>query len=113
MPGKRGERFCVLLLDGRGHLFHRPDHGAQGLFHAHAVDGAEQLEKLPFDLAQKADQPGRHPALHRIAFEILDRVQADFLVDLILQAAAGELGNQYLVLERADAEREHVVVQCD
>ena len=51
--------------------------------------------------------------MHRIAFKIFDRVQADFLVDFVLQAAPVELGNQYLVLERADPQRKHVVVQCN
>ena len=70
-----------MLFDRRGHFAHRPDHRPQGLLHAHAVDRAEQLEELALDLAQKADQPRRQPALHRVAFEIFDRVQADLLAD--------------------------------
>ena len=103
MPGSDGEQRGVLLLDGRGHFLDRPDHRPQGLLHPHAVDRAEQLEELPLDLAEEADQPRRHAALHRVAFEVLDRVQADLLAELALQLAAGELGNEDLVLEGPDA----------
>ena len=106
MPGSDESSPGVLLLDGRGHFPDRPDHRPQGLLHPHAVDRAEQFEEFPLDLAEKADQPRRHAALHRVAFEILDRVQADLLVHLALQLAAGELGNQHFVLERPDAQRE-------
>ena len=82
MPGRPAERLGVLILDRRGDLAHRANHRPQRLPHADAIDRAEQLEELLLDLAQKADQPRRQPPLHRIAFEIIDRVQADFAADL-------------------------------
>jgi hypothetical protein len=51
----------------------------QGLLHADAVDRADKLEKIALDLAQKTDQPGRQAAVSRIAFQIINCVQADIL----------------------------------
>ena len=111
-PGKPESVFGVLLFDGRGHFAHRADHGPQRLLHAHAVDRAEQLEELALDLGQKADQPRRQPALHRVAFQIFDRVQADSpRRSWRLQLPARELGNQDFVFERADAQRQRVFGQ--
>ena len=100
-PRQRREQLGVLLFDRRGHVLDRPGHRPQGLPHPHAVDRAKKLEKLPLHFAQEADQPGRHAALHRIAFEVLDGEEADRAAHLVLQVAAGELGNEHLVLEAA------------
>ena len=100
MPG-RLEGLRVLLFDGDGHLFDRPDHCPQGFANPDAVDRAEQLEEFPLHLAEESDQAGRHAALHGIAFEILDGVQADLLVQQALELPAGIFGDQHLVLERA------------
>ena len=97
-----------MFFDHRGHFLDRPDHRPQRFFHADAVDLAEQIEKLPLDRAQKADQPRDQPALHRVAFEVLDRVQADLAAELVLQLPSGEFGDQDFVFERADGKRERV-----
>jgi hypothetical protein len=109
--GQGGERLGVLLLDGHGYLADRADHRPERLLHAHPVHRAEQLEKLPLRLGQKTYKPRCQPALHRIAFEIFNRVQADLLPDLLLQLPPGELGNQHLVLEGPDLQRGNVVLQ--
>ena len=57
---------------------------------------------------EKADQAGRHAALHGIAFEVFDRVQADLLTQAALQLPAGELGNQHFIFERPGLERERL-----
>ena len=62
---------------------------------------------------RKPIQPRRHPPLHGVAFEILDRVQADLLPEPMLQLAAGELGDQHLVFEGADSERELIVLDLE
>jgi hypothetical protein len=109
--GQAGQRLGVLVLDGPGHLAHRANHGPQRLFHAHAVDRAEQLEELALDFGQKADQPRREPPLHGVAFQVFDRVQANLLAQPGLQLPSRKLGNQHLVLEGVDAQREHVLVE--
>src|SRR5438132_2013975 len=48
--------------------------------------------------------------MHRVPFQILDRVQADFLPHFVLQLSPGELGNQYLVFERADLQDQLVLI---
>ncbi len=101
---ERRKRFVILILDRGGHFAHWPHHCAQGLLHADAVDLAEQVEKFPFDGGQKADQPRSEPAVHRIALEIVDRVQTDFAAHLVLQLPPGELGNEHFVFERAHFE---------
>ena len=113
MPGNAERHVGVLLLDRRGHFLDRTDHRPEGLFDPHPIDRAEQVEEFPLDLAAEADQPRRHAPLHGVAFEVVDRVQADFLADLALQLAAAELGDENLVLERADAERDDVLFQGD
>jgi len=40
-------------------------------------------------------------------------VQADLLVHVALQLPAGELGDQYLVLEGTDLQRESIVLKAD
>ena len=40
--------------------------------------------------------------MRRIAFQIIDRVQAHFLADLILQLPAHEFRNQHFIFERTD-----------
>ena len=107
--GQAGQRLGVLFLDGHRHFAHRADHGPQRLLDSHAVDRAEQLEEFAFDFAQESDEPRRQAALHGVAFQVLDRVQADVLAHLVLQAAAVELGDQHFVLKRAHGERNHVV----
>ena len=79
MPGRVDSPLASCSSIGGGHVLDRPDHGPQRLLHAHAVDRAEQLEELPLDLAQKPDQPRRQPALCWVAFQVVDRVQADRL----------------------------------
>ena len=51
------------------------------------------------------------PALHRVAFEIFDRVQADLFAHAALQLPAGELGNAHFVFEGADRQRQFVFGQ--
>ena len=100
-----------MFFDHRGDFLDGADHCAQRFFHADAVDFAKQVEKLAFDRAQEADEARDEPALHRVAFEVLDRVQADFAAELVLQIAAGKFGDQDFVLKRADGERESI--GCD
>ena len=49
--GERGEALGILLLNQIGHFLYRPNHGAEGLLHADAVDFANQLEELALDRA--------------------------------------------------------------
>src|SRR5690606_41392928 len=77
----------------------------------HPTDLAKSFEKLALDPARKADRPRSHSPLHRIAVEVLDRVEADFRADLILQMSAIEFGDQYFVFKCPDGQRERF--PCD
>ena len=76
---KSGEQLHVLILDRPRQFTHRPDHRPQRLAGTHAVNRAEDLEKLAVDRRRKADQPGQQAAHHRPALYIEDGVQRDRL----------------------------------
>ncbi len=99
--GECGERFRVLFLDQHGEFFHRPDHRPQRFSDADPVDAAEQVEELAFGFGHEADQTWREPsALGGVAFDVVDRVEANRLVDLGLELASGVIADQHFVLER-------------
>src|SRR5205085_7128240 len=68
----------------------------------HLVHGAKQLEKLQLRLGNEADQARHDAALHRVAVEVIVRVQRDFLTVAVLYLAADKIGNQDLIFERSD-----------
>ena len=111
MPGSAESDFVSCSSMAVCHFFDRPDHRPQRLFDAHAIDRTKKLEELALDFGQKADDPRRHAALHRVAFEIFDGKQADLGLHLALQPPPRELGNQHFVLEGPDFQGRQVVLQ--
>ena len=99
--GESGERFRVLFLDQHREFFDRPDHRPQRLSDAHPVDAAEQIEELAFGFGHEADQPWREPAaLCGVAFDVVDRVESNRLVDFGLELSPGVIADQDFVFER-------------
>ena len=110
---QRRERLGILLVDRSGNLAHRADDGAEGLPHPDAVDLANEIEKLPLDLRQKAHDPGHEVAAAGRALQKLHRVERDGLAEFRLQAAADQFGDEHLVHHRAHGQFDAVARVID
>jgi hypothetical protein len=97
-----------LFFDHGGDFLDGADHGAERFLDADAVDFTEHVEEFAFNRVEEADESWNQPALHRVAFEVLDGMQRDLAVETVLQVAPGELGNEDFVLERADGKRKGI-----
>ena len=67
-------------------------HGPQRFLDANTVDRAKQIEKLPLDVAQEANQSRRQPSANGRALEVVNRVQADGSAELVLQRRRANSG---------------------